>query len=443
MLGACAEGLHKTLGRGAAVGLLAGAATTFHPLCAFVLACACGWPILYGLVFLRWRFWLGHVPAGLVFLLISAHWLIPFFQLRPEAYTGGAPGPFETGVRYLLADALSDRSYRRPFDTTVVLQLVSLLALIGFASWRNSGFERRQWGLGLVGLLGISYLGSYVNFLAELQPYRFLAASLIFLLLPATVGLEKMIEQIRAIPRRLSIVPLLLAALVVPRFVPAGLQALSAPRFGGLHTDERQLYNWLGENTDRRSRILFDDRVVVLANLSPWYLHRETIGGPYDHVLLPHRYSMPGRKVATDPVDTWFGKRVDELNLTEVVERLNALNVEWFIVEVDSPGEVRAKKWAPALSRVVQIGKYVAYRNETCQRTFFLDGSGTVVSAPNELRLSGVSTGKVTLKYHYLSTLRAEPDIPLSKVAVLGDPVGFITFENPGHKEIVIRNTYR
>src|SRR5207247_8324850 len=106
--------------------------------------------------------WLAHVPSGAVFLLLSAHWLVPFFGLRRDGYAGGAPGVFPTGLKYLFFDAFGDRSYRWQFDTTVILQAVGLLAAVGLAQWGRAWGDRRQWMIGLAGVLGIAYLGSYV-----------------------------------------------------------------------------------------------------------------------------------------------------------------------------------------------------------------------------------------------------------------------------------------
>lgn len=436
------ERTRLALARGAGVGFLAGIATTLHPLCGFVLLSVCLWPFLYGLALARWRFWLAHAPAGAAFLALNAHWMIPFFQLRPEAYAGGAPGPFATGLRHLLADAAFDRSHLRAFDTTVGLQVVGLLATIGLFAWPIRGLDRRQWLVGLGCLLAISYLGSYINFFAELQPYRFLAAVILVALLPAAVGLERILEQYGADGKRISLPLIVLVALVLPRFSLPVTQSATHPRLVGPDGELLRLYDWLGTHTDRRSRILFDGSCNTAADLAPWYLKRETIGGPYDHAPIAHRYCMPGRRVATDPIDTWFGKPVDELNAQEVAERFRVLNVEWMVVEAGAPGERRAARWASVLREATRVGRFVVYRNDRCERSFVLTGTGTVESAPNELRLTGLSSGKVVLKYHYLSTLRAEPHVALSKETVLGDPVGFVSFENPGHREITIRNSY-
>jgi hypothetical protein len=95
------------------------------------------------------------------------------------------------------------------------------------------------------------------------------------------------------------------------------------------------------------------------------------------------------------------------------------------------------------LHSVQRFGPLAVFQNVSSDPSYFWEGTGQATAGPNHIDLTNVSKGRVVLKYHYLSTLRCEPELPLEAEHLLGDPLGFIAFDNPGHSEIRIYNSYQ
>jgi hypothetical protein len=435
------DGMARQFARTVAAGVLAGIAVNFHPLGGFVLACLCGGPVIFAMARFKGLALVLMGAATTIAVILNLHWLLPFIYLKPECYVGGAPGPFQTGLKTFLFDMLSDRSFRKHFDTTVLLQGVLFLAATGLVRGKGMVGNRWNWILALIGLTVISYLGSYSEFVKELQPYRYVGALLLASLLPAAVLIDQIWEEPRTAFRQSPIIFFGLLALVIPRLTPAVLEVLAGKKLVGLDSDERRFVEWATANTDSKSRIMFDQESEIIADLLPPLLKRETIGGPYEHVVVAMRYVMINQD-GRDPRFHWFGKPVDELTTDEVVERLKLLNVEWYVVRANSKWDRFAQKFPAVFTPVINLGKLSIYQYRGCDRNFFLAGSGEVVASTNELALTNLKPGKVTLKYHYLSTMRAE-GVELRGEPQLGNPVGFISFDLPtGVTALSIRNSY-
>ena len=59
----------------------------------------------------------------------------------------------------------------------------------------------------------------------------------------------------------------------------------------------------------------------------------------------------------------------------------------------------------------------------------------------DRVRIENASVGRLVVKTHWIDTFKAEPDVPLSPVYLLDDPVPFIAVDNAvGHKDILIYN---
>ncbi len=424
------------------VGLMAAATTTFHPLCAFVLASLVLWPLLQSVARFRVADLLLHLPAAGLFALLNIHWLLPFLNLK-EVYAGGAPGPFPTGIKYLLFDVMNDRSFGHAFDSTIVLQSINFLAIIGLVHWpAGCRLDRRQFIVGLVPILAIGYGGSYVSFLAQLQPYRFVAAGLIVAAIPACVGIEVIARQLMSEVRLTFLVATFAIVLIGPRLVSPLMDRLTQRPLKTLTVEEGQFFEWCNRSTDSHSRIMFAPELDSLANRLPNYLRRETIGGPFDHVPIATRYCMLGKRSAADSDFSWFGKKESELREAEVEERLRLLNVEWLVVRAGGYWDLFAKRYPGVFKAQTTFDSLAVYRNQKCDRSFFLEGDGVAEAAANEIRLSNLTPGRVTIKYHFLSTLHSSPALPIEKSIMLGDQVGWISFDNPGYKDLIISNGY-
>jgi len=75
--------------------------------------------------------------------------------------------------------------------------------------------------------------------------------------------------------------------------------------------------------------------------------------------------------------------------------------------------------------------------------TFFERGSGKLTARQNTITVGDASVGGVVLKYHWLDHWRTEPELPVRKFAIPGDPVGFIEIDNGTCTDFVLYNSYR
>ena len=82
--------------------------------------------------------------------------------------------------------------------------------------------------------------------------------------------------------------------------------------------------------------------------------------------------------------------------------------------------------------------KFTLYRVEI-EPTYFAVGSGTVTARANRLELDHVEPrdGAITLKYHWLESLRTDPPRTIETVSFLDDSVPFIRVLDPPRRLVI------
>jgi hypothetical protein len=421
------------------IGMIAGICLLLHPFTALVLVAVCLPPLVGWLASLNRKGLLSILVIASMAILLNFHWINPFLALKSEAYSGGAPGPLAASVRHLIADVGFDRSFQRPHDTTAIFQLVLFLALFGIVKKNCELPHRWQWLISGILLLGITYLGSYLPVLKELQPYRFIAPVIFTFAIPAAFAASEILKQSSVWSQPAS---LILLVLFIPRLALPASVALNRSPIRPLSNDSSQVLSWLAEHTDKSGRLLFDSKLATLANYLPLFAERESIGGPYDHVVLAHRDAMPGQMGTGVEPPTWFGKEVNQLNESDIRDRLNLLNIGWVIIPSSSSASHWVAKVPNLLKLEANVGYAAIYRVAGLIPSFFLEGTGEVESGPNFIRLKNLSSGRVILKYHYLSSLQSSDGTKILPYPVKGSRVPFIMLENHHNQECKIKNNY-
>lgn len=74
--------------------------------------------------------------------------------------------------------------------------------------------------------------------------------------------------------------------------------------------------------------------------------------------------------------------------------------------------------------------------------TYFIQGAGRVSASLNSIRVKDATHGGVILKYHWLETFRAIPEMPLRRYPLPDDSVGFIEVDNGTTSEFQLFNSY-
>ncbi len=199
----------------------------------------------------------------------------------------------------------------------------------------------------------------------------------------------------------------------------------------GYETLGRGLLDFLREQTDRRGRLLHEetDRLshryygTHLPALIPLETGLALAGGPAPHALLRQNHL---RFIA----GTFRGRPLGATPPAQMARTLDLYNVRWILCW-SAPAR-RYFERQPGIQPVGTYDRFALYRVEA-EPSWFLEGSGRVEARANRIELSELvpEAGRVTLKFHWLETLRSEPARELRPVPRLDDPVPFISILDP------------
>ena len=363
-------------------------------------------------------------------LVCNSFWIAPFirfFHYSQRWAMGTRP------ISHILMDYIMYRGGLRP------LPLLLFFGLLGISTWKSRQKVLKIIYLtSLVFFLIISFFGYTIHeFIASLEPARFAAALKCLLIIPAAIGISLTSDLIRSRVIRWTIFLVILSYLI-----------FAMPSTGRLYSRMPEgilkLISFLRTQTDRSGRILIQDsdpdhpgryygaHTIFL----PLYMEREQIGGPHYLVPLKHHFAEFSDNII-------FGKPISSLGRKEIEPYFDLYNIRWVVVLSAS-----ARDWLREMNGYTkEIGKiklsktHKIYIYEVLRKPdFFLKGSGMVTADYDRLEISGASKGEIILKYHWLETLKSEPEVKMEPVKLLDDPVPFIRINNPGFSNIVIHN---
>ncbi|MCH2170871.1 hypothetical protein MK489_08805 [Myxococcota bacterium] len=201
------------------------------------------------------------------------------------------------------------------------------------------------------------------------------------------------------------------------------------------------LIRWLGQRADTRGRLLHEetDRLshryygAHLPALIPMKTGIPLAGGPAPHALLTHNHL---RFIA----GTFRGRRLGQTPFDEMSEYMTAYNVRWVLAW--SPVGKRYFERHPHVTTVGSFDKFQLFRVDD-EPNWFSRGRGVLTVSPNHIELREVvpERGAITLKFHWLESLRTDPPREIVPVHQLEDPVPFISVLDPP-EDFVIYNDY-
>ena len=136
------------------------------------------------------------------------------------------------------------------------------------------------------------------------------------------------------------------------------------------------------------------------------------------------------------------GQPMSDMEVDVFSAWLDRYNVGWVIVW--SPETLSAVMRAESgLHRVSCLDELCLFeRTAGTDSGVFLAGRGVVRARRNVLQIDVDEPGDIVLKYHWLSTLVADPPVKLRAYELPGDPVGFIAFIAPKPGRYIISNAY-
>lgn len=397
-----------------------------------------------------------HFGLFVVFLVaVSIHWVKPLILFQDDfvSHAHILQASISDLVRDLFGGTnfVSGTGYASAF---VLRRALYVLGIMGLVNLYRDGDRRLAWYLIVANasLFMLVYLGSYVSFFANVQPYRYMGPLLIFMIIPASVGLTRAAKWTWN-AKILYKAPAIIAALIVAIGIGYDFKLMSPHLFGEhkemfaravrpspARAEEHALVEWLKANTDKSARIFCDEWQFSLTVAME--ADREVIGGPYFHMPMKQAYAnLNGQEI--------FGRDLFSFSEQELRERLEAFNIKWMVVRYPDiqaffatmPGLFQLKKafylekgTVEILNRPGYIPKremwgYAIYE-ANIEPTFFIKGSGKIKSSMNLIELENPSTGEIVLKYHWLKRLKSEPPLKLEPARILDDPVGFIRIHN-------------
>lgn len=239
----------------------------------------------------------------------------------------------------------------------------------------------------------------------------------------------------------------------------------------GLRPEMEELVAWIQANTDNSARILFEDQLRLLENRNPGQpesLHwtpllplltgREFVGGLYHMAFIPHQRAAFG---------DWMlaGRNIREWTPNELRAFCEQYNIGWVITwsrtsmlkqdkDRGMPLSTDIFMSMPFSEPIAKIRRHTTKPDENeytifridREASYFAKGRGRVLAVDyNRIELANVEpeVGEVVLRYHWQEGFRSEPPLPLDRVSVPGDSVGFIRIKTAEPLErLVILNGY-
>ncbi len=435
----------------ALLALTAAALTLIHPFAVLSVLVPCA--VLYGRAFRRLR-WFEHallIGAALLAGSTALVWAGP--ALRFRAYGQDADTFFNATLSYVVTDFLdlvqNARNTGAPVRT-VVRTLCFVLGVVALVRWARRRDPRASALIAsLAFALLVAYAGAYTWLGRQTQPYRQIVPAMLTAALPAAALLGELSESLRwkrlGQGARLALVVAL--ALVAPRvartvlyFAPTllpqapaplgdlrDIQPVSAlngtaeapPRWFGLappRPEYPKLAAWLEKRVQGKGRVLVYE-----------WMFAEYLGS---HTNLPVLGGFPERNAAHVDANLFRRDPGGELSGPALSEYLERYAVGWLVAS----GPPMPLESSPAVEHLITFGDFRLYRTRTSP-SYFAEGSGRLVdTALNSIRIADARAGQnasLTLRFHWLESLRCRPDCELERAELEGDRVGFIRVPNP------------
>jgi hypothetical protein len=269
-------------------------------------------------------------------------------------------------------------------------------------------------------------VGAAIPGAASVQPNRFAGMAYLFLIYPASIGIETLGLTLRAQAPTTKLLGVLVGAIAVLSFgwsatevvrevsrAPVGHYGSVPPETRPLGEKSTWLLEWLAANTSKEGRVLFETskgRIHDGAHMAGYYAasaDREFIGGPYPFMFRAGFWD-----------DFAFGEPLDAMSPDRFDQLVHLYNVGWIVVHSGA-----AKRFLSSAPNVVQVGEHDDLRLYRVDGplSYFLAGNGRVEARGiNRLVLSDLDGSEIIVKYHFVPGLSGGSSAKVEPVAVPG-----------------------
>jgi hypothetical protein len=163
--------------------------------------------------------------------------------------------------------------------------------------------------------------------------------------------------------------------------------------------------------------------------------HQQFLGGPFGAYFLISKFTL--FVTGTRPVI--FERFLKDFDEKEFKDYLDLYNVSRIAVTSSQAADL-LRKFNGILIESPSVGSYRMFQVKELSG-WFVQGTGDVDAELDRIRIHGASPGMLVLKYHWISTLKTVPSLPMKPVHLKDDPVPFIQIDNDsGAKDIEILN---
>ena len=115
-------------------------------------------------------------------------------------------------------------------------------------------------------------------------------------------------------------------------------------------------------------------------------------------------------------------------------------NIKYIILHSDiAKSSIRALE--PATRSIAEFGQLEVFE-VSIKPSFFKVGTGNLSAELNKIRVFDATSPTTVIKYHYISTLKTSPKVPIAEHAIPESPIGFIEVQNGSVREFEIYNDY-
>jgi len=395
---------------------------------------------------LRGRHYLLMVFALAFVLATNLYWMKPYFAFSYWHRT--APYQYSKGLRYL---QLLNPIRSNYFESMRSVFHIIVLIFSFFSLRQTRCFDSKLKVVLLTWLfwLGmITIYGSKIFWIKTLQPARYEFPFWLLLYVVCAFSFQSFLKrwaQEKGNQILLFGTLLFFVVTLVPR---SGRYIRMSPLTTKLPDHQEKVIKYLSSAGKQEARLLIECREIRephFVDFIPVVTSQNVVGGPHPGNHMITRYSLfsghyidKGYSTITDdPIA--FNRKMKEMTEQDFASRLELYNVG--TVAAISPCITGIlNTWTQILTPFEEVGGYRFYRVNRLPSWFF-SGSGTVSWDYDRIQIEKPSKGKIILKYHWIKTLRAKPEIPVEPIYLLDDPVPFISIDNKTDaNEIVIYN---
>jgi hypothetical protein len=356
--------------------------------------------------------------SALLMLLLNAPWLLPALRFR-NLYSGIAMRfNFQSEVQL----PLTILRHNVFFDLAVLAVL-----LVFYRSLKRRG-RRLELSvfLALLVFFVIAFFGSQIG-LSLIEPGRFHVPLGLAWILAVSAFVETDL-----IKRR----PLALAILLM---ISTSLAFSTGEKFTCRYPKEgRRILKFIKARCSSGSRIHVQDSwnhpyfSSHLTGLIPLLTSRPILAGPFNF--------MPVKFMSTQFIDEMlFMKPLKDISDAELDAYLELYNVEYFLVF--SP---EAKLFFGSKNRFRKVFNeppFAIYRYLDSDENYAYHSQADVAADYDRIVVKNATSPRTILKFHYLSSLRVEPEtVALRPIKLLDDPVPFIQVDNGACSNFIIYN---